>query len=86
MQFAPYKSTFNYGKEVDLMYQQNYSFLDVITILSFMLQLQNQDKLFDINDIQRELQKVQDRIDNHLQIQDDKIDAIIAYLKENSGE
>lgn len=40
------------------MYQQNYSFLDVITILSFVLQLQNQDKLFDINDVQRELQKV----------------------------
>lgn len=68
------------------MYQQNYSFLDVITILSFMLQLQNQDKLFDINDIQRELQKVQSSIDTHLQNQDDKIDTIIAYLKENSGE
>ena len=68
------------------MYQQNYSFLDVITILSFILQLQNQDKLFDINDIQRELQKVQDRIDNHLQIQDDKIDMILEYLKQNSGE
>lgn len=68
------------------MYQQNYSFLDVITILSFVLQLQNQDKLFDINDVQRELQKVQDRIDNHLQIQDDKIDMILEYLKQNSGE
>lgn len=68
------------------MYQQNYSLLDVVTILSFILQLQNQDKLFDINDVQRELQKVQDRIDNHLQIQDDKIDMILAYLKENSGE
>ena len=68
------------------MYQQNYSFLDVITILSFVLQLQNQDKLFDINDVQRELQKVQDRIDSHLQIQDDKIDMILTYLKENSGE
>lgn len=68
------------------MYQQNYSFLDVITILSFILQLQNQDKLFDINDIQRELQKVQDRIDNHLQIQDDKIDMILELLKQNSGE
>ena len=67
------------------MYQQNYSFLDVITILSFVLQLQNQDKLFDINDVQRELQKVQDRIDNHLQIQDDKIDMILEYLKQNSG-
>lgn len=68
------------------MYEQNYSFLDVITILSFMLQLQNQDKLFDINDVQRELQKVQAKIDSHLQIQDDKIDAILAYLKQNSGE
>lgn len=68
------------------MYQQNYSLLDVITILSFVLQLQNQDKLIDVKDIQRELQKVTDRIDTHLQIQDDKIDAIISYLKENSGE
>ena len=68
------------------MYQQNYSFLDVITILSFVLQLQNQDKLFDINDIQKELQKVQDKIDFHLQIQDDKIDQILDYLKQNSGE
>ena len=71
------------------MYQQNYSFLDVITILSFILQLQNQDKLFDINDIQREMQKVSDKIDKHLQIQDDKIDMIIKYLqeqKQNSGE
>ena len=68
------------------MYQQNYSFLDVVTILSFILQMQNQDKLFDINDVQRELQKVTDKIDTHLQIQDDKIDAIIAYLKQNSGE
>ena len=50
-----------------------------------MLQLQNQDKLFDINDIQRELQKVQSSIDTHLQIQDDKIDAIIAYLKEQQS-
>ena len=67
------------------MYEQNYSFLDVITILSFMLQLQNQDKLFDINDVQRELQKVQNKIDAHLQIQDDKIGMIIAYLKEQQS-
>lgn len=71
------------------MYEQNYSFLDVITILSFILQLQNQDKLFDIKDVQREMQKVSDKIDNHLRIQDDKIDMIIKYLqeqKQNSGE
>lgn len=68
------------------MYQQNYTFLDVVAILSFVLQMQNQDKLFDINDVQRELQKVTDKIDAHLQIQDDKIDAILAHLKQNSGE
>lgn len=69
------------------MYQQNYSFLDVITILSFMLQLQNQDKLFDIKDVQKELQKVQNQIDTHLQIQDDKIDLIMKHLQiENPSE
>lgn len=67
------------------MYGQNYNFLDVITILSFMLQLQNQDKLFDINDVWRELQKVQNKIDTHLQIQDDKIDMIITHLKEQQS-
>lgn len=69
------------------MYQQNYSFLDVITILSFMLQLQNQDKLFDIKDVQRELQKMTDKIDTHLQIQDDKIDLVMKHLQiENPSE
>lgn len=68
------------------MYEQNYSLLDIITILSFILQLQNQNKLLDIKDIQEELQKVQNKIDTHLQIQDDKIDQILEYLKQNSGE
>lgn len=67
------------------MYEQNYTFLDVVTILSFILQVQNQDKLFDINDIQRELQKVQSKIDAHLQIQDDKIDMILAYLQKQNN-
>lgn len=68
------------------MYEQNYSLLDIITILSFMLQMQNQSHIIDIKDIQEELQKVQSKIDSHLQIQDDKIDKILEYIKENSGE
>lgn len=68
------------------MYEQNYSLLDIITILSFMLQVQNQNHIIDIKDIQEELQKVQSKIDSHLQIQDDKIDKILEYIKENSGE
>lgn len=68
------------------MYEQNYTLLDIITILSFILQMQNQGHIIDIKDIQEELQKVQDKIDAHLQIQDDKIDQILKYIKENSGE
>ena len=68
------------------MYEQNYSLLDIITILSFMLQVQNQNHIIDIKDIQEEFQKVQSKIDSHLQIQDDKIDKILEYIKENSGE
>lgn len=68
------------------MYEQNYSLLDIITILSFMLQMQNQSHIIDIKDIQEELQKVQSKIDSHLQIQDDKIDKILEHIKENSGE
>jgi len=36
--------------------------------------------------VQRELQKVQEKIDAHLQIQDNKIDMILEYIKQNSGE
>ena len=62
------------------MFEQQLSFIDLVNIISLALQMQNQDRLFDINDIQRELKKVADRIDNHLQIQDNKIDSIIEYL------
>ena len=69
------------------MYERNYTFLDIVTILSFVLQLQNQDKLLDIKDIQKEMQKVADKIDAHLQTQDDKIDLIMKYLQiENPSE
>ena len=44
------------------------------------------NQILDIKDIQEELQKVQNKIDTHLQIQDDKIDEILKYTKENSGE
>lgn len=68
------------------MYEQNYTLLDIINILSFILQVQNQDHIIDIKDIQQEFQKLQNKIDSHLQNQDNKIDEILKYIKENSGE
>lgn len=50
--------------------------LDVLTIMSFVLQVQNQSKILNISDIENELQAVH----AHLEAQDDKIDRILEVL------
>lgn len=61
--------------------EQGFEFLDILTILSFAIQMQNQSKIFGISDIQKELQKVVGEIHAHLETQDDKIDKILEVLK-----
>lgn len=56
-------------------------FLDILTIVSFALQMQNQSKIFGISDVQNELQKVVQEIHAHLENQDEKIDKILEVLK-----
>ena len=56
-------------------------FLDILTIISFALQMQNQSKIFGIGDVQEELQNVVDEIHAHLENQDKKIDEILGVLK-----
>ncbi len=55
--------------------------LDVLTIISFCIQMQNQNKIFSIHDIQSDNDRVLDNIHQHLKIQDDKIDQILSLLK-----
>ena len=61
----------------------NLEALDVLTILSFVLQLQNQGRIIDIRDIQRDNDRIVKDIHEHLKIQDDKIDRILEALNEN---
>lgn len=55
--------------------------LDILTIISFCIQMQNQNKIFSIHDIQSDNDRVLNDIHQHLKIQDDKIDQILSLLK-----
>lgn len=57
-------------------------FLDILAVISFTIQMQNQSKIFSISDIQKELHKVITEVHEHLEIQDNKIDYIIKRLEE----
>lgn len=51
--------------------------LDVLTIVSFVLQLQNQQNIIGIQDVQREVDRAIGEIHAHLEQQDDKINRIL---------
>ena len=55
--------------------------LDILTIISFCIQMQNQNKIFSIHDIQSDNDRVLDDIHRHLKMQDEKIDQILSLLK-----
>lgn len=50
--------------------QDNLDFLDVITVLSFILQLNNRN-------VQADIDRAVDDIHKHLQTQDDKLDMLL---------
>ena len=67
-----------------------YTFLDLLNILSFFLALKNLDLNVDQNYMQDVQQKFNDQISSvvdqihaHLQTQDDKIDEILSILKQS---
>ena len=64
------------------MSNNQFEFLDILAIVSFIVQVQNQNKIIDISDIQNELHKAVSEIHKHLEIQDDKIDKIIGRLED----
>lgn len=65
---------------------ENLDFLDIITLLSFMLQITNQNKFFDIHDVQEDNNRIVAVIQEHLENQDKKIDYIISRLEENNND
>lgn len=60
---------------------ENIELLDILTIISFALQVKNQSKIFGINDVQKEFHNIVTEIHQHLEKQDDKIDRIMELLK-----
>lgn len=62
-----------------------FEFLDVITIISFAIQLQNQTKIFDMNDVQADNNRIARDIHQHLEEQDKKIDKIMEMMKNDNS-
>lgn len=60
--------------------QNNLEILDILTIVSFILQIQNQSKIFGISDVQDELHKAVNEIHAHLENQDEKLNKIMGVL------
>jgi hypothetical protein len=60
--------------------EQGLGFLDILTVLSFVLQLQNQSKIFGLQEVQNDNNRVAQEIHKHLESQDEKIDRILEVL------
>lgn len=60
--------------------QAQFDVLDILTLLSFVMQLQNQSKLFGIHDVQEDNNRIAGEIHEHLRIQDEKINKILEVL------
>ena len=60
--------------------EQWLEFLDILTVLSFVLQLQNQSKIFGLQEVQNDNNRVAQEIHKHLESQDKKIDRILEVL------
>ena len=56
---------------------QQFELLDILTIISFMLQLQNQQNIIGIQDVQREVDRAIGEIHAHLERQDEKLDKLL---------
>lgn len=65
--------------------QESFEFLDLITVLSFIMQIQNQSKIFDLHDVQEDNAKVAQEIHAHLEQQDKKINKILEVLHEREN-
>lgn len=59
---------------------EEFELLDLLTVLSFIMQVQNQSKLFGISDIQEDNNRVAEEIHQHLRQQDEKINKILELI------
>ena len=63
--------------------KQQFEFLDVLTILSFALQVENQGKVIGLTDVQNEVNRAIGEIHTHLEEQDRMIRLLLERMGEN---
>lgn len=63
--------------------EEQLNFLDILSIVSFAITIQNQNKLIGIQDVQKEVDRALEELHQHLQKQDEKIDRILEVLHDN---
>lgn len=64
--------------------QKQLDFLDVLSIISFVLQIETLGNTFTIEDIQKDNDRIMQELHGHLEEQDRKIDMIMEVL--NNGK
>ena len=60
---------------------KQFEFLDILTLLSFVLQIENQANIVGISDVQREVNRAVGEIHAHLEEQDRKIELLLKEVK-----
>ena len=61
--------------------QKQWDFLDVLSIISFALQVKTLGTTFSIEDIQKDNDRIMQELHGHLEGQDRKIDMILEVLR-----
>lgn len=62
------------------MENKQLDFLDILSIMSFAIQIENQGNIIRIQDIQGEVDRAIDLLNSHLEKQDQKINKIMEVL------
>lgn len=62
------------------MENKQLDFLDILSIISFMIQIQNQGNIIRISDVQNEVDRAVDKINEHLVEQDRKLNLVLEVL------
>ena len=62
------------------MENKQLDFLDILSLISFAIQLQNQGNIIHISDVQNEVDRAVDKINEHLVEQDRKLNLIMEGL------
>ena len=62
------------------MENKQLDFLDILNLISFAIQLQNQGNIIHISDVQNEVDRAVDKINEHLVEQDRKLNLIMEGL------